>query len=42
VNTQPGFYAAVYTVGALGQNTDNIAFFSSRGPVTGIISNKYS
>ena len=30
----PSFYAASYTVGALDTGTDNIAFFSSRGPVT--------
>jgi len=34
VNTQPSFYGEVYTVGALGQRTDLIAPFSSRGPVT--------
>src|SRR5438477_6624426 len=31
---RPSFYAASYTVGALDTGTDNIAFFSSRGPVT--------
>jgi serine protease AprX len=30
----PGTYEASYTVGALSTGTDNIAFFSSRGPVT--------
>src|SRR6266853_4388808 len=30
----PSFYAASYTVGALNTGTDNIASFSSRGPVT--------
>jgi subtilisin family serine protease len=30
----PGIYAATYTVGALNTGTDNIASFSSRGPVT--------
>jgi subtilisin family serine protease len=30
----PSFYAASYTVGALDTGTDNIASFSSRGPVT--------
>jgi len=33
VNTQPGFYEAVYTVGALNLRSDTIASFSSRGPV---------
>jgi serine protease AprX len=30
----PAFYDAVYTVGALTTGTDNVAGFSSRGPVT--------
>ena len=30
----PAIYAASYTVGALNTGTDNIASFSSRGPVT--------
>ena len=30
----PGTYEASYTVGALSTGADNIAFFSSRGPVT--------
>ena len=30
----PAIYAASYTVGALNTGTDNIAYFSSRGPVT--------
>jgi len=33
VNDPPGLYEASYTVGALGVRTDNIAGFSSRGPV---------
>jgi len=40
VNTQPGFYGAVYTVGALGFQSDTIAGFSSRGPVTSDGSNR--
>ena len=34
VSDPPSFYAASYTVGALVNNTDTIASFSSRGPVT--------
>jgi subtilisin family serine protease len=34
VEYSPGIYAAAYTVGALVTGTDNIAPFSSRGPVT--------
>ena len=34
VNTQPGFYEKVVTVGASGRNSNTIASFSSRGPVT--------
>src|SRR5262249_52230148 len=34
VSDPPSFYAASYTVGALVNGTDNIAGFSSRGPVT--------
>jgi subtilisin family serine protease len=34
VSDPPAFYEASYTVGALDTGTDNIAFFSSRGPVT--------
>src|SRR5215831_14458280 len=34
VSDPPSFYAASYTVGALNTNTDTIAGFSSRGPVT--------
>ena len=34
VQDPPGIYEAAYTVGALNTGTDNIAFFSSRGPVT--------
>jgi serine protease AprX len=30
----PAIYAASYTVGALTTGTDNVASFSSRGPVT--------
>jgi subtilisin family serine protease/N-acetylneuraminic acid mutarotase len=33
VQDPPGIYEAAYTVGALNTATDNIAFFSSRGPV---------
>src|SRR5207249_1060786 len=34
VQDPPAIYAASYTVGALNTGTDNIAAFSSRGPVT--------
>ncbi len=34
VQDPPSFYEASYTVGALNTGTDNIASFSSRGPVT--------
>jgi subtilisin family serine protease len=34
VSDPPSFYEASYTVGALVNGTDTIAFFSSRGPVT--------
>ncbi len=34
VSDPPAIYDAVYTVGALNLNTDTIASFSSRGPVT--------
>src|SRR5207245_3331058 len=34
VTDPPGIYAAAYSVGALNTGTDNIASFSSRGPVT--------
>jgi serine protease AprX len=34
VEGPPGIYEATYTVGALDTGTDNIASFSSRGPVT--------
>jgi subtilisin family serine protease len=34
VQNPPGIYAATYTAGALTTGTDNIASFSSRGPVT--------
>jgi len=34
VENPPGIYEATYTVGALNTNTDTIAGFSSRGPVT--------
>ena len=34
VNNPPGIFDAAYTVGALSTGTDNIASFSSRGPVT--------
>ncbi|MDQ6655914.1 MAG: S8 family serine peptidase, partial [Verrucomicrobiota bacterium] len=34
VSDPPSFYDAVFTVGALSTGTDNIASFSSRGPVT--------
>ena len=34
VQDPPGIYEAAYTVGALNTGTDNIAPFSSRGPVT--------
>src|SRR5437899_9506585 len=34
VENPPGIYEASYTVGALDTGTDNIASFSSRGPVT--------
>ena len=33
VEYSPGIYAAAYSVGALNTGTDNIAVFSSRGPV---------
>src|SRR6266404_4843615 len=36
----PGIYAATYSVGALNTGTDNIASFSSRGPVTADGSNR--
>ena len=34
VSSPPSFYDAVYSIGALTTGTDNIAGFSSRGPVT--------
>jgi len=34
VNDPPGLYANVFSVGALGYNTNTIASYSSRGPVT--------
>lgn len=34
VHTPPGLYDAAYTVGALVNGTDNLASFSSRGPVS--------
>jgi serine protease AprX len=34
VNDQPAIFDAVYSIGALTTNTDSIASFSSRGPVT--------
>ena len=34
VNDQPAIFDAVYSIGALDTGTDNIASFSSRGPVT--------
>ena len=34
VSSPPSFYDAVYSIGALSTGTDNIASFSSRGPVT--------
>jgi serine protease AprX len=40
VSDPPSFYAASYTVGALNTGTDNIASFSSRGPVTADGSNR--
>ena len=40
VENPPGIYEATYTVGALDTNTDNIASFSSRGPVTADGSNR--
>jgi serine protease AprX len=40
VSDPPSFYQAVYTVGALNTGTDNIASFSSRGPVTADGSNR--
>lgn len=40
VNAPPGIYQAAYTVGALTTSTDNIAGFSSRGPVTVDASNR--
>src|SRR4051794_34254990 len=40
VSDPPAIYAASYTVGALNTGTDNIASFSSRGPVTADGSNR--
>jgi len=40
VSDPPSFYEASYTVGALVNGTDTIAFFSSRGPVTADGSNR--
>jgi len=40
VSDPPSFYEASYTVGALNTGTDNIASFSSRGPVTADGSNR--
>jgi subtilisin family serine protease len=40
VEGPPGIYQATYTVGALDTGTDNIASFSSRGPVTADGSNR--
>jgi subtilisin family serine protease len=40
VQNPPGIYEATYTVGALITGTDNIAGFSSRGPVTADGSNR--
>jgi serine protease AprX len=34
VNDPPGIYGSVISIGAAGYNTENIAYFSSRGPVT--------
>ena len=34
VSDPPGIYEATYSIGALSTGTDNIASFSSRGPVT--------
>src|SRR5579859_1102801 len=34
VDQPPGTYGAAYSVGSLDTGTDNISFFSSRGPVT--------
>ena len=40
VENPPGIYEATYSVGALNTGTDNIASFSSRGPVTADGSNR--
>jgi len=40
VQNPPGIYAATYSVGALVTGSDNIATFSSRGPVTADNSNR--
>ena len=40
VTDPPSFYASVHTVGALSTGTDNLASFSSRGPVTVDASNR--
>ena len=40
VQNPPGIYEATYTAGALNTGTDNIASFSSRGPVTSDGSNR--
>jgi subtilisin family serine protease len=40
VQNPPGIYAATYTAGALNTGTDNIASFSSRGPVIADGSNR--
>ena len=40
ISDPPAVYEAVYTVGALNTGTDNIASFSSRGPVTADGSNR--
>ena len=34
INAPPAYEAKVFTVGASGKNTNQIAFYSSRGPVT--------
>src|SRR5204863_1657666 len=40
VANPPGIYEATYSIGALNTGTDNIASFSSRGPVTADGSNR--
>lgn len=34
VNDPPGIYGSVISIGATAYNSENIAYFSSRGPVT--------